>query len=66
MGKNKEEKDKTAKLTRSEKHDRLLNIIQTLRNKEFTGYIKVNFSQGGIGRVERFEEIQLNTDNQSE
>jgi hypothetical protein len=28
-----------------------------LTEQQFTGYIKVNFTQGGIGRVEKFEEI---------
>lgn len=48
------------KLSRDEKHDRLLEILNTLSNFEFTGYIKINFSQGGIGRVEKFEEVALN------
>ena len=25
--------------------------------KKFTGYIKLNFTRGRIGRIERFEEI---------
>jgi hypothetical protein len=28
-----------------------------MNEKEFTGYIKINFSQGGIGRIEKYEEI---------
>ena len=41
----------------SEKLPRLLEIIRVLADEKFTGYIKVNFSQGGIGRIEKFEEI---------
>jgi hypothetical protein len=36
---------------------RLVETIKTLTEQRFTGYIKVNFTQGGIGRVEKFEEI---------
>jgi hypothetical protein len=35
----------------------LMNVIQDMNEKEFTGYIKINFSQGGIGRIEKYEEI---------
>ena len=35
----------------------LMNVIQEMNEKEFTGYIKINFSQGGIGRIEKYEEI---------
>jgi hypothetical protein len=35
----------------------LVNVIQEMNEKEFTGYIKINFSQGGIGRIEKYEEI---------
>jgi hypothetical protein len=31
--------------------------LDSIRGQNFTGYIKVNFSQGSIGRIERFEEI---------
>jgi hypothetical protein len=50
---------KQAKLNRTEKHDRLFEMIQGLADKEFTGYLKVNFTQGAIGRLEKFEEIAL-------
>ncbi len=36
---------------------RLVQVMETLMEEKFTGYVKVNFSQGGIGRVEKFEEI---------
>lgn len=50
---------KPVKLSRTEKHDRLFEMIHALAGKEFTGYLKVNFSQGGIARIEKFEEIAL-------
>jgi hypothetical protein len=40
--------------------DKLKKIAETithLMEKKFTGYIKVNFSRGNIGRMEKFEEI---------
>ena len=45
------------KMARPEKLTRLLEIMKSLAEEKFTGYIKVNFSQGGIGRIEKFEEI---------
>ena len=35
----------------------LVHELEALLEKKFTGYVKVNFSQGSIGRVEKFEEI---------
>jgi len=40
-----------------EKLDKLSGLMVKLMTEEFTGHIKINFSQGGIGRVEKFEEI---------
>ena len=42
---------------KSERIERLMDLIRTLMEEQFTGYVKVNFSQGGIGRIEKFEEI---------
>lgn len=39
------------------KFARLVEYLDGVQNNKFTGYIKVNFSQGSIGRIERFEEI---------
>jgi hypothetical protein len=36
---------------------KLTETFRTLINGEFTGYIKINFTQGSIGRVEKFEEF---------
>lgn len=51
---------KLLRLTQSEKYNRLVDMLNDLSSNEFTGYIKVNFSQGGIGRIEKFEEISFN------
>jgi len=42
---------------RHEKISKLVEVFRLLTEEKFTGYIKVNFSQGGIGRIEKFEEI---------
>ncbi len=36
---------------------KLWSVINGLIEKQFTGYIKLNFTQGSIGRIEKFEEI---------
>jgi len=51
LEKNETPKKKTDKLTK------LWTVINSLIASEFTGYIKLNFSQGIIGRIEKFEEI---------
>jgi hypothetical protein len=40
-----------------EKLEKLVAVMTCLMGDEFTGHIKINFSQGSIGRVEKFEEI---------
>lgn len=40
-----------------EKLESLTDLMTGLIQGEFTGYLKINFSQGGISRVEKFEEI---------
>jgi hypothetical protein len=39
------------------KLSRLMEYLDSIKGQKFTGYIKVNFTQGTVGRVERFEEI---------
>ena len=39
----------------------LVYVIQEMNEREFTGYIKINFTQGGIGRIEKYEEILRGT-----
>lgn len=41
----------------SDKISRLFEYFQTVRDDELTGYIKVNFNQGNICKVEKYEEI---------
>ena len=36
---------------------RLVDVIMKLIAGEFTGYIKINFTQGSLGRIEKFEEL---------
>ena len=45
------------KTSQEEKLEMLVDHLKTIRSDNFTGYIKVNFTQGNIGRVEKFEEI---------
>ena len=49
--------NKVTDLKQAEKLDKLSGLMVKLMTEEFTGHIKINFSQGGIGRVEKFEEI---------
>ncbi|HAM51705.1 MAG TPA: hypothetical protein DCP92_13860 [Nitrospiraceae bacterium] len=44
--------------------DRMKKLIETLRvliQEEFNGHIRINFSQGSIGRVEKSEEFDDTT-----
>lgn len=58
-----ETKKKLIKYPVSEKEDkpskfhRLVDYLAGLKEEKFTGYIKINFTQGNIGRAEKFEEI---------
>jgi hypothetical protein len=36
---------------------RLIQMLKTLIDCKFSGYIKINFSQGSLGRVEKSEEF---------
>lgn len=40
-----------------DKMKRLSEAIRNLMEGEFSGYIKINFSQGSLGRVEKSEEF---------
>ena len=37
---------------------RLTQAIGMLMTEEFSGHIKINFSQGSIGRIEKSEEFE--------
>ena len=43
--------------TQSEKSLRLCQYLEEIREEGLTGYIKVNFNQGNICKVEKYEEI---------
>ncbi len=40
-----------------EKITKIVDVIKALMDKKFTGYIKINFTRGGVERIEKFEEI---------
>lgn len=40
-----------------EKLHRLITVMEGLVSDQFTGSVKINFSQGGISRIEKLEEI---------
>lgn len=42
------------------KLERLIAYLEEVKASRFTGYIKINFSQGNIARIEKFEEILKN------
>jgi hypothetical protein len=41
-----------------DKMRRLSEAIRTLIDEQFSGYIKINFTQGSIGRVEKSEDLE--------
>lgn len=46
-----------------DKLDHLMKILKDLKKSEFTGSLKINFTQGGIGRIEKLEEMRLSSPN---
>ncbi|RJR22829.1 MAG: hypothetical protein C4581_00545 [Nitrospiraceae bacterium] len=38
---------------------RLADAIKSLSDEEFSGYLKINFTQGSLGRVEKSEEVEV-------
>lgn len=40
-----------------ERMQSLLHVIRNMMDDGFTGHVKINFSQGSIGRVEKIEEL---------
>jgi hypothetical protein len=49
--------NRSIRIDKSKKLYRLLEYLKDLNEENFTGYLKINFSQGSIARIERFEEI---------
>ena len=54
---NKKNEPEEKKVFKLKKLKLLQNEMESLLESGFTGYVKINFSQGSIGRVEKFEEI---------
>ena len=46
-------------MDKHDKFDKLYDILKDLIKSEFTGSLKINFSQGGVGRIEKLEEMKL-------
>jgi len=36
---------------------KLIEVIEKLIENEVTGFIKINFTQGSLGRIEKIEEL---------
>jgi hypothetical protein len=50
----------SARKASKDKEQRLRELVQYLRDLQkdkFTGYVKANFSQGSLSRIEKFEEV---------
>lgn len=39
------------------KYKKLIEYLKTLQDRKFTGYIRINYTQGNVGRIEKFEEV---------
>ena len=48
---------KNDKNIQTERLRKVAQYFRELQVKKFTGYIKVNFSQGSIAKIEKFEEV---------
>jgi hypothetical protein len=58
-------KNNPEKRSKEERFEKIVESMMLLVNDGFTGYLRINFSQGTIGRVEKFEEI-LKTKNSND
>ena len=47
----------TSKTNQAERLDLLIEYLKSIRKDQLTGYIKINFNQGNICKIEKFEEI---------
>ncbi|MGD2063096.1 MAG: hypothetical protein PVF51_05885 [Nitrospirota bacterium] len=43
--------------SRDDKFARLVAYLERLRLQNFTGNIRINWTQGRIGRIEKYEEV---------
>lgn len=39
------------------KHEKLILMLNDLKKTRFTGFIRINYSQGGITRIEKNEDV---------
>jgi hypothetical protein len=46
-------------MDKREKYEKLFEILKELKKSEFTGSLKINFTQGGVGRIEKLEEMKF-------
>lgn len=46
-----------SRMDSTKKFTTLLEYLRGLSEEKFTGYIKINFTQGSIAKVEKFEEV---------
>lgn len=46
-------------MDKRDKFEKLVEILKDLKKSEFTGSLKINFSQGGVGRIEKLEEMKF-------
>jgi len=60
MGNHQNKKVHLQKQKSNAKLERLIEYLDEGKCRNFTGYIKINFSQGHIARIEKFEEILKN------
>ncbi len=51
---------KENKPTQQDRLHILIEYLKDIRKDEMTGYIKVNFNQGNICKIEKYEEILRN------
>ena len=51
------ESDSPSRKKKQDKLDVIVRLLALLKEEEFTGWVKINFTQGSLGRVEKFEEV---------
>jgi hypothetical protein len=47
------------------KTEKLFELLNELKDGQFTGFIRINYSQGGITKIEKTEEILRKPQTQS-
>jgi hypothetical protein len=60
MADNQNKKIEVQNLCPNKKLEQLIEYLPDGNRHKFSGYIKINFNQGHIGRIEKFEEIFKN------